>query len=1319
MKAGGNGERAPLRTVLQNFLNHVETLEKRKNGGDDQYDKEFQELKLLSESLKGLSMYSCKEGEKEVNRRKNRYKDILPFDCTRVILSEIAGIPGSDYVNANYIRGASGSQAYIASQGPLVHTVTDFWRMVVECDVQVIIMACNEEESGKHKCECYWAESDKETRSYGPYTVKLLKSRRMCNDFNLRTMELIYVNATGETITRTVVQFHYWAWPDHGVPALVRPLLDMVRLIRDCQASETLPLLIHCSAGCGRTGTICAIDYVWGLLRAGKLMENFSLFELISDMRRQRVAMVQTKDQYILVHRALRELFIEQLKMIDAHPYENLDVNGHPLICPPQEIRIDPSYETIFVKVNPTVLEVNEEDDVCHEEPVDQIPWPVLQFQSNLTPINSAPPLPDKKKKSGGTSSGQGSPVSNPGDAKKTVYVGSSESSSKESSPLTSLERTLLKSSDTDPTNDSLKEEEEVLKPKASPKSGLTRKSSILKIRAFFEKSHSEPRTEKKANIACTRKASSFRLREGPKFYRSLEDDHPLPLTEKTKKEANECYSSKKLTVALGPELDGLNGFPPSTTNKETQLLSASNAEKNLDEKPSLPVKRSKSMKVYRGFDIRSDSNECEIPTTSQTLESAAAREVIVPATCGVVLSKTPSVTYISSKDKLYQSVAESTAKHVRKPPPDRCINYETSLPLATSSLDRGKEQRFAKPTSFPGSPTTCGSLDRGVVENKITPTYVNVLMRNQEVANTTKLDSDTRQLLHDCQAYLMHGDGSDMLPSVEEKHQRSTPHVKKHKNQPLKERRHSFKNAVVQHPDHQESSASSLSRETGEENYAVLESFDKVMQFDDEEAAKSRSGRKIHEYEAIWLSSKKSAAGVPASETAVENTDTAAGLETKDSVFVQKSDEIRLLLNELQNAHSEGEPRQPSPVVIPMPTYNFLTHAENPSSPRLHPDRVLSELQELVERANRNKEETAKSEAFVLPTLSIPPTLQRVSPSSPSTLNPLRLNPQLPVSRKDVPSPTSPSSSQFFVPAPSSILNTPSPGLISPIPIKITPSAPSPPIAPSFSAAVGPCRSSPSATDATQQPATSNVSITKISPKSEPQPVASLPVTKAEPKAPAFRPPPPYPTKFYVKMPSVSKEVTAIASTSAVSLIKASPQVQRRMPPEYKAPPPVKHVTQAKVSQPVAPPRSKRQVTSASQLPTMVAFPKGPPIPTRTFSSAALPGIDVDAVAAVMAAAENSSARGTSTGGSSSPTTAANKALSKALGKFHATAASFKTKLAQLSDGKDGGGELPAVAASQSKVERESSFAKQSDGATMMNPSEATSYARKKQHYL
>lgn len=492
-------------------------------------------------------------------------------------------------------------------------------------------------------------------------------------------------------------------------------------------------------------------------------MENFSLFELISDMRRQRVAMVQTKDQYILVHRALRELFIEQLKMIDAHPYENLDVNGHPLICPPQEIRIDPSYETIFVKVNSTgesmhvtifcsillisfpstlVSEVNEEDDVCQEESIDQIPWPVLQFQSNLAAINSAPPLPDKKKKSGGPSSGQGSPVSNPGETKKTVSIGSSESS-KESSPPTSLERILLKSSDTELSNENVKEEEEVLKHKASPKSGLSRKSSILKIRAFFEKSHSEPRSEKKSNIAGTRKASSFRIRDGPRFYRSLEDDHSSHTPEKTKKESNEILSHNKMTVAQGMELIGVDG--PST-QKETQTISPLNAERNSDEKPSLPVKRSKSMKVYRGFDIRTELNESVAHKHVESISTAVIREVTVPATCGVVLSKTPSVTYISSKDILCKTATENTAKHVRKNANDRSPSYETSLPLATSSLDRGKEQRFAKSTSLSVTPTTCGSLDRGVVENKITPTYVNVLMRNQVEIKRFKIPSFSNQ---------------------------------------------------------------------------------------------------------------------------------------------------------------------------------------------------------------------------------------------------------------------------------------------------------------------------------------------------------------------------------------------------------------------------------------------------------------------------------------------------------------------------------------------------------------------------------------------
>uniref|UniRef100_A0A1B6KNM2 protein-tyrosine-phosphatase n=2 Tax=Graphocephala atropunctata TaxID=36148 RepID=A0A1B6KNM2_9HEMI len=361
-------ERIPLRTILSNFLNHIDTLENQRTPSNT-YESEFQELKLFSESIKGTKQYSCSEGEKEVNRKKNRYKDILPFDVSRVVLNEYAGVPGSDYINANYIKGASGSPAYIASQGPLPHTVNDFWRMVVQCEVQVIVMACNEEEAGKHKCENYWVEGEGEEKQFGMVSLRLIKASTVCPDFSVRTMRLKYTNTQSNTEERTVCQFHYSAWPDHGVPPLVRPLLDMVRLVRDTQASETLPVLIHCSAGCGRTGTICAIDYVWGLLRAGKLTKDFSLLTLVREMRRQRIAMVQTKEQYVLVHQAVRELFREQLRMIDSHPYENIDCNGLPLIkCPSPE----PTYDSISTFPNNKAEEKQDEKEKEQAPPLPQ-----------------------------------------------------------------------------------------------------------------------------------------------------------------------------------------------------------------------------------------------------------------------------------------------------------------------------------------------------------------------------------------------------------------------------------------------------------------------------------------------------------------------------------------------------------------------------------------------------------------------------------------------------------------------------------------------------------------------------------------------------------------------------------------------------------------------------------------------------------------------------------------------------------------------------------------------------------------------------------
>ncbi len=293
-----------------------------------------------------------------------------------------AGVPGSDYINANYVKGASGSNAYIAAQGPLPHTVNDFWRMVVETDVQVIVMACNETEAGKHKCERYWSqpedakeEGGDQERQFGKFFVRTLKMREICPDFLVRTMRLRWTpdgDGGSKEEERMVCQFHYSAWPDHGIPTQVKPLLEMVRLIRDCQASETLPVLVHCSAGCGRTGTICAIDFIWGLLRTGKLTSDFNLFELVKDMRRQRIAMVQTVEQYILVHRAVRELFLEQLRVIDSHPYENIDDDGNPLCRNPDEVV--PDYETIFVKEDADAGQDDNDIDRILTQRISQLP---------------------------------------------------------------------------------------------------------------------------------------------------------------------------------------------------------------------------------------------------------------------------------------------------------------------------------------------------------------------------------------------------------------------------------------------------------------------------------------------------------------------------------------------------------------------------------------------------------------------------------------------------------------------------------------------------------------------------------------------------------------------------------------------------------------------------------------------------------------------------------------------------------------------------------------------------------------------------------
>ncbi|XP_077327996.1 tyrosine-protein phosphatase non-receptor type 12 isoform X3 [Lithobates pipiens] len=298
--------------ILRTFIQRVQAMDTRDHNGEDNFACDFMRLRRLSTKYRTEKIYPTITGEKEDNVKKNRYKDILPFDHSRVKLALKIPSYESDYINANFIKGVYGPKAYIATQGPLANTVVDFWRMIWEYSVGIIVMACREFEMGRKKCERYYPNFGEQPLSFGPFHISC-EDEQSRKDYFVRTLQVEFQNET-----RKIQQFHYVNWPDHDVPSSFDSILDMISLMRDYQAHEDVPLCIHCSAGCGRTGAICAIDYTWNLLKARRIPAEFNVFSLIQEMRTQRHSAVQTKEQYELVHRAIAQLFEKQLQL-----YEN------------------------------------------------------------------------------------------------------------------------------------------------------------------------------------------------------------------------------------------------------------------------------------------------------------------------------------------------------------------------------------------------------------------------------------------------------------------------------------------------------------------------------------------------------------------------------------------------------------------------------------------------------------------------------------------------------------------------------------------------------------------------------------------------------------------------------------------------------------------------------------------------------------------------------------------------------------------------------------------------------------------------------------
>ncbi|XP_070611205.1 tyrosine-protein phosphatase non-receptor type 12 [Erythrolamprus reginae] len=298
--------------ILRRFIQRVRAMKDAERHGEDNFAADFMRLRRLSTKYRTEKIYPTITGEKEENVKKNRYKDILPFDHSRVKLTLKTPTQDSDYINANFIKGVHGPKAYVATQGPLANTVIDFWRMIWEYNVAIIVMACREFEMGRKKCERYWPPYGEESISFGPFHISC-EAEQVRTDYYIRTLLIEYQNES-----RRIYQFHYVNWPDHDVPSSFDSILDMISLMREYQEHEEVPICIHCSAGCGRTGAICAIDYTWNLLKAGKIPEEFNVFNLIQEMRTQRHSAVQTKEQYELVHRAIAQLFEKQLQKYES-----------------------------------------------------------------------------------------------------------------------------------------------------------------------------------------------------------------------------------------------------------------------------------------------------------------------------------------------------------------------------------------------------------------------------------------------------------------------------------------------------------------------------------------------------------------------------------------------------------------------------------------------------------------------------------------------------------------------------------------------------------------------------------------------------------------------------------------------------------------------------------------------------------------------------------------------------------------------------------------------------------------------------------------